>query len=142
VWTALLLLRTFKKKKKNSKIMMGQYFRNQELAFTLQAYDAARAVALGFEGNPYSRSSVDKMNGEELLEKIIIEQRLAPVHIFAQLIWLEKSYRELGYLTEGLGFLERIHKRSNYKKSMSILGRVFWPGGPWSVPKGWGMPTS
>jgi len=26
-------------------------------------------VALGLEGNPYSRSSVDKMNGEELLEK-------------------------------------------------------------------------
>jgi hypothetical protein len=36
---------------------------------TLQAYDAAWAVALGLEGNPYSRSSVDKMNGEELLEK-------------------------------------------------------------------------
>jgi hypothetical protein len=71
------------------------------------------------------------------------EQRLAPVHIFAvTLIWSEKSYRELGYSTEGLGFLERIHKRSNCNKSMSILGRVFGPGGPWSVPKVWAGDTN
>ena len=25
---------------------------------------------------------------------------------------------------------------------MSILGQVFWPGGPWSVPKGWGVPIN
>jgi hypothetical protein len=28
-------------------------------------YDAAWVVALGLEGNPFLRSSVDKINGEE-----------------------------------------------------------------------------
>jgi hypothetical protein len=53
-----------------------------------------------------------------------------------------KSYRKLGYWTEGLGFSESIHKLSNYSKSMNILGQVFWPGGPLSVPRGWAIPTS
>lgn len=122
---------------------------------TLQAYDAAWAVALALEGNSYSRSSVDKLNGEELLEKIMqsnfegftgafnfTERKLAPIHIFRIVNVVGKSYRELGYWTEGLGFSERIHKPTNYNKSMSILGQVFWPGGPWSVPKGWAIPTS
>jgi ABC-type branched-subunit amino acid transport system substrate-binding protein len=127
---------------------------------TLQAYDAAWAVALALEGNPYSKSSrngcVDKMNGEELFEHILksnfegltgafnfsSERKLAPVHIFRLVNVVGKSYRKLGYWTEGLGFSESIHKRSNYSKSMNILGQVFWPGGPWSVPKGWAIPTS
>ncbi|XP_059451031.1 glutamate receptor 2.8-like [Corylus avellana] len=125
---------------------------------TLQAYDAAWAVALALEGNLYSKSSgcVDKMNGQELLEKILktkfegltglfnfsTERKLVPVHIFQIVNVAGKSYRKLGYWTEGLGFSESIHKSSIYNKSMSILGQVFWPGGPWSVPKGWVIPTS
>jgi ABC-type branched-subunit amino acid transport system substrate-binding protein len=127
---------------------------------TLQAYDAAWAVALALEGNPYSKSSrngcVDKMNGEELFEHILksnfegltgafnfsSERKLAPVHIFRLVNVVGKSYRKLGYWTEGLGFSESIHKLSNYSKSMNILGQVFWPGGPLSVPRGWAIPTS
>jgi ABC-type branched-subunit amino acid transport system substrate-binding protein len=125
---------------------------------TLQAYDAAWAVALALEGNPHSKHSgcLDKMNGQELLENILktkfegliglfnfsTERKLAPVHIFSIVNVVGKSYRRLGYWTEGLGFSESIHKPSIYNKSMSILGQVFWPGGPWSVPKGWVIPTS
>ncbi|KAE8076017.1 hypothetical protein FH972_014693 [Carpinus fangiana] len=119
-------------------------------ASTLQAYDATWAVALAIEGNPYLRNSVVKMNGEQLLEEIMksnfegltgafnfTRQKLAPVHIFHIVNVVGKSYRDLGYWTRGLGFSERIHKPSNYNKSMSILGQVFWLGGHWLVPKGW-----
>jgi ABC-type branched-subunit amino acid transport system substrate-binding protein len=125
---------------------------------TLQAYDAAWAVAFSLEGNPHSKHSgcLDKMNGQELLENILktkfegltglfnfsTKGKLAPVHIFSIVNVVGKSYRRLGYWTEGLGFSESIHKPSIYNKSMSILGQVFWPGGPWSVPKGWVIPTS
>ena len=126
---------------------------------TLQAYDAVCAVALALEGNLYSKGNgcADKMKGQELLEKILktkfegltglfyfsTERKLAPVHIFCVVNVVGKSYRRLGYWTEGLGFSESIQKRSIYNKSMSILGQVvFWPGGPLSVPKGWAIPTS
>ena len=130
----------------------------------MQAYDTAWAVAIALVGNPYVKSCTNltdpvacmhEMNGPQLLEKILQsnfegltgafnfkEGKLAPIHIFRIVNVVGKSYRELGFWSEGLGFSESIHKGSKYNRSMSILGQVFWPGGPWSVPKGWGVPIN
>lgn len=54
-----------------------------------------------------------------------------------------KSYRELGFWSNGLGFSENINENNvTYSSSMKELGQVFWPGGPWYVPRGWTLPTS
>ena len=127
----------------------------------MQAYDAARAAAIALMEKPNLKSCTNltddvacmhEMNGQQLLGKILQsnfegltgafnfkEEKLAPIHIFRIVNVVGKSYRELGFWSEGLGFSESIHKASKYNRSMSILGQVFWPGGPWSVPKGWGV---
>lgn len=69
------------------------------------------------------------------------ERNLAPVHIFKIVNVVGKSYRELGYWSEELGFSESIH-RAGSNNSMCSLGQVFWPGGPWSVPRGWAVATN
>ncbi|KAK4577023.1 hypothetical protein RGQ29_027507 [Quercus rubra] len=53
-----------------------------------------------------------------------------------------KSYRELGFWSNGLGFSESINENAIYSSSMKELGQVFWPGGPWYTPRGWTLPTS
>nr|POE90492.1 glutamate receptor 2.2 [Quercus suber] len=128
----------------------------------MQAYDTAWAVAIALVGKPYVKSCANltdhvacmhEMNGPQLLEEILQSNfegltgafnfkmgKLAPIHIFRIVNVVGKSYRELGFWSEGLGFSESIHKASKYNRSMSILGQVFWPGGPWSVPNGWGVP--
>ncbi|XP_059451026.1 glutamate receptor 2.8-like [Corylus avellana] len=125
-------------------------------ASTLQAYDAAWAVALAHAAYLKSSGCVDKWNGQELLEKLLktkfegltglfsfsTEWKLAPIHIFQIVNVAGKSYRKLGYWTEGLGFSKSIHKPSIYNKSMNLLGQVIWPGSPWSMPKGWAIPTN
>nr|POE90482.1 glutamate receptor 2.1 [Quercus suber] len=130
----------------------------------MQAYDAARAVAIALMEKPNLKSCTNltddvacmhEMNGQQLLGKILQsnfegltgafnfkEGKLAPIHIFRIVNVVGKSYRELGFWSEELGFSESIHKASEYNRSMSILGQVFWPGGPWSVPKGWGVPIN
>ncbi|KAH9791251.1 glutamate receptor [Citrus sinensis] len=39
-----------------------------------------------------------------------------------------KSYKEIRYWTEGLGFSESIAKGSIYNESIKILGQILWPG--------------
>ena len=52
-----------------------------------------------------------------------------------------KSYRELGFWSNGLGFSESINENAIYSSSMKELGQVFWPGGPWYTPRGWTLTT-
>eukprot|EP00257_Ricinus_communis_P026783 XP_025014197.1 glutamate receptor 2.5-like [Ricinus communis] len=95
------------------------------------------ALALAMEEIPYQKGLQNSTDSSRIASEI-----LAPAHIFRLINVVGKSYRELGYWTENLGFSENIGIRGKYNKSMRILGQVFWPGGPWSVPRGWAAPTS
>uniref|UniRef100_A0A2N9I1J8 Ionotropic glutamate receptor C-terminal domain-containing protein n=1 Tax=Fagus sylvatica TaxID=28930 RepID=A0A2N9I1J8_FAGSY len=54
----------------------------------------------------------------------------------------DRSYRELGFWSDGQGFSVNLNENATYNSSMKALGRVFWPGGPWNTPRGWTLPTS
>ncbi|KAI3457399.1 hypothetical protein Pfo_014062 [Paulownia fortunei] len=114
--------------------------------FALQAYDATWAVG--------SAISAGSKNGQQILEKIeetdfnglsgkiqFKDRKLAPINQFQIINVIGKSYQELGFWSDGLGFSTVIDNTAEYSFSMEILGRVFWPGGPWSTPRGWDLPT-
>ena len=116
--------------------------------FAVQAYDAAWTMALAMRGT--------NKGGKFLLHKIVLsdfhglsgkvqffDNNLAPAHIFQIVNVIGNSYRELGFWSNGLGFSENINENNvTYSSSMKELGQVFWPGGPWYVPRGWTLPTS
>ncbi|XP_050208563.1 glutamate receptor 2.5-like isoform X2 [Mercurialis annua] len=129
----------------------------------LQAYDAIWAVALAMEGFPFQKFLQNTNNslpmaavrGQKLLSRIkennfegltgafiLRKGMLASANIFRITNVIGKSYREVGYWTEKLGFSETIDISEKYSKSMKILGQVFWPGNPWLVPRGWSAPTN
>lgn len=127
--------------------------------YALQAYDAMSAVALAMHGVPYHmrfRNSSDiSICGKKLLIRILQSNfdgltgtfkfrngMLTPAHIFQVVNVVGRSYRGLGFWTENMGFSDNIGVGSKYNKSMKILGQVFWPGGPWFVPRGWSIPTT
>lgn len=130
--------------------------------FALQAYDAVRAVALSVKGdsdwqrfpNLPNDAHMFSLSGQTLLNRILKRKFegltgpfnfkhgiLAPAHIYRIVNVAGKSYREIGYWTEGLGFSESIAKGSIYNESMKILGQILWPGGPWTAPRGWAVAT-
>ncbi|KAJ6763932.1 GLUTAMATE RECEPTOR [Salix purpurea] len=98
---------------------------HEPCVYSLQAYDAMRVVSLALK------------DGKGIL---------SPESLFRIINVVGRSYREIGYWTENLGFSESTGAGSKYNKSMSLLGQVFWPGGPWSTPRGWplkiGVPVS
>ncbi|KAJ0963080.1 hypothetical protein J5N97_028202 [Dioscorea zingiberensis] len=53
-----------------------------------------------------------------------------------------KSYRDLGFWLSDCGFSKSSERKEGNETSMKILGQVYWPGGPWSVPKGWVSATN
>ncbi|CAM8954383.1 unnamed protein product [Rhodiola kirilowii] len=116
----------------------------------LQAYDAVWALVRATD--PISNSST--VSGKSIVDKISNstfeglngEFRLGKRGLKAQKVFrivnvFGKSYRELGYWSDGLGFSVSINKGSKYDKSLSILGQVFWPGGLQSLPRGFIIPT-
>ncbi|PIA30586.1 hypothetical protein AQUCO_05500119v1, partial [Aquilegia coerulea] len=121
------------------------------------AYDAVWVVALAMNAKA-AGDTTDHENhfspryGKRLLEEFlssrhmgltgefrIIEGSLAPSHKFRVVNVFGKSYRELGFWSEGRGFSKSLTTAANM--SMEILGQVLWPGGPWSVPRGWAVST-
>ncbi|KAA8523964.1 hypothetical protein F0562_010605 [Nyssa sinensis] len=117
--------------------------------FAVQAYDATWAVA------PALVAGDKKMGGNQLLEKLMLigftglngklqftERKLAPAHIFQIVNVIGKSYRELGFWSQEVGFSERVDQTVNNSSSMENLGQVFWPGGPRFTPRGWTLQTS
>ncbi|KAJ6360795.1 hypothetical protein OIU77_004755 [Salix suchowensis] len=137
---------------------------HEPCVYALQAYDAMRAVSLALkDGVPSSKSFRNSTNnslmlsisGEKIVSRISASNFeglagafnfqkgiLSPERIFRIINVVGKSYREIGYWTEKLGFSESTGAASKYSKSMRLLGSVFWPGAPWSVPRGWALPTS
>ncbi|CAN6690969.1 unnamed protein product [Malus baccata var. baccata] len=119
---------------------------NEPGVFAAQAYDAARAVA---------QAMTESSKGRKLLAKLLRsdfhglsgrikfnDQKLAPQHVFQIINVNGKSYREVGYWSDGLGFSQTIGEGATNRSSMRDLGQVFWPGGPWYTPKGWAVPTT
>ncbi|KAK9085451.1 hypothetical protein Sjap_025862 [Stephania japonica] len=135
----------------------------------LEAYDAAWAMALAMEEKMVSSRTcncTDRMStaggvppsGWNLLNRITSSnfKGLTGEFLFTQLGNLPqfqtfeiinvvgKSYRELGYWREGFDFFESFNGERivNNSTSMGVLGQVFWPGGPWFIPRGWALPTT
>ncbi|KAM5586186.1 glutamate receptor 2.8-like [Rosa sericea] len=120
---------------------------NDPGVFAAQAYDAARAVVLAVTQR--------KHNGRPLLENILqsdfhglsgkiqfTDQKLPLQQMFQIINVIGKSYRELGYWSDGLGFTQTIGGGDTTSSSMKDFGPVFWPGGPPYTPKGWTVSTS
>uniref|UniRef100_A0A2N9HU33 Ionotropic glutamate receptor C-terminal domain-containing protein n=1 Tax=Fagus sylvatica TaxID=28930 RepID=A0A2N9HU33_FAGSY len=115
--------------------------------FAAQAYDAAWTMALAMRES--------NKGGQLLLEKVVlsdfngiggkvefIDNKLVPVNIFQIVNVVGRSYRELGFWSDGQGFSVNLNENATYNSSMKALGRVFWPGGPWNTPRGWTLPLS
>ncbi|XP_008781483.2 glutamate receptor 2.7-like [Phoenix dactylifera] len=49
-----------------------------------------------------------------------------------------KTYKELGFWLKGSGFVNEEGEMSLGRPAVDVLGPVYWPGGPWRVPGGWG----
>uniref|UniRef100_A0A7N0ZUP4 Glutamate receptor n=1 Tax=Kalanchoe fedtschenkoi TaxID=63787 RepID=A0A7N0ZUP4_KALFE len=114
--------------------------------YALQAYDAMWALALAVSNSSgqflldkISRCNFQGLNGEFKLSR---GGGLEAQKVFAIVNVDGKSYRELGYWSDGLGFSLNLTEGSNYSKFMDILPPVrFWPGEAWPVPKGYTTPT-
>uniref|UniRef100_A0A2N9HDV6 Ionotropic glutamate receptor C-terminal domain-containing protein n=1 Tax=Fagus sylvatica TaxID=28930 RepID=A0A2N9HDV6_FAGSY len=115
--------------------------------FAAQAYDAAWTMAIAMRES--------NQGGQLLLEKVVlsdfnglsgkvefIDNKLVPVNIFQIVNVVGRSYRELGFWSDGQGFSVNLNENATYNSSMKALGRVFWPGGPWNTPRGWTLPLS
>ncbi|PIN20884.1 Glutamate-gated kainate-type ion channel receptor subunit GluR5 [Handroanthus impetiginosus] len=114
--------------------------------FALMAYDAIWTVGLaintGNETVVQILRNFEEMNRNGLSGKIQFKDRkLAPVDRFQIINIIGKSYRELGFWSDELGFSTATENTVVYNFSMESLGHVFWPGGPWSTPRGWDLPT-
>lgn len=109
----------------------------------LQAYDATWAVGSAMNaGGEKLLQRIVEMNFDGLSGEIQFHGRkLAPVNDFQIINVIGKSYMELGFWSYGLGFSRLKDDASKHNVSMDILGRVYWPGGPMSNPRGWDLPT-
>ncbi|CAL5335998.1 unnamed protein product [Camellia sinensis] len=136
-----------KKFKKKFSINHPEEKNHEPGIFAVQAYDAtwAVALALGDAGKSEGQEIIQKISSTDfngLTGKIQFNGRkLAPSQTFQIVNVIGKSYRELGFWTEGRGFSEAIDQTVFYNSSMQVLGQVFWPGGPWYTPKGWTVST-
>ncbi|RRT80450.1 hypothetical protein B296_00017291 [Ensete ventricosum] len=49
-----------------------------------------------------------------------------------------KSYKDIGFWSEGYGFFENEAEMSRHGRVVDVLRPVFWPGGTETIPGGWG----
>ena len=114
--------------------------------FAVRAYDAVWSVALAMDNNGSTQQLLEKIELSDfhgLTNRIKFERRrLAPQRMFQIVNVIGKSYRELGFWSEGSGFAKPTNGQIQNSSSMDILGQVFWPGGLISTPRGWVLPTS
>ncbi|CAK9325234.1 unnamed protein product [Citrullus colocynthis] len=114
--------------------------------FAIQAYDAARTAAMAM--------SEIQEKGNHLLEKIKLtvfqglsgkiqfkDRKLALSDTFQIINVMGRSYRDLGFWSDKLGFSRELRENSSSSSSMKDLGEVFWPGESSITPRGWVVPT-
>lgn len=112
----------------------------------LQAYDVTRTVGSAMDkGSNNSSQILENIHETDFIglsgKFLFVERKLAPIIRFQIINVIGRSYRELGYWSDGLGFSPDADNTSGYNSSMETLGHVFWPGGPWTTPRGWDLPT-
>ncbi|CAK9325237.1 unnamed protein product [Citrullus colocynthis] len=121
-------------------------YNHEPSIFAVQAYDAVRTAAMAM--------SRTQGKGDHLLEFIKLtdcqglggkiqfkDRKLAPANTFQIINVMGRSYRDLGFWSDELGFSQELGKNSSTSLSMKDLGQVFWPGGYTETPRGWAIPT-
>ncbi|KAH7658094.1 Ionotropic glutamate receptor plant protein, partial [Dioscorea alata] len=83
------------------------------------------------------QSNFTGLNGEFIFK----DGKFSLVNAFQIVNVVGKSYRELGFWLLDCGFSKNLESKEGNETSMKNLGQVYWPEGPWSVPKGWVSPT-
>lgn len=91
--------------------------------------------------------------GQKLLETILSSDfegltgefrfnggQLNPPKVLQVVNVVGKSYREMGFWSQESGFCDAENR--SRRVSMEMLGQIFWPGGSWTVPKGWAPPIN
>ncbi|KAK1581416.1 hypothetical protein Q3G72_005846 [Acer saccharum] len=109
-------------------------------ALAVQAYDAVWSVALAISENKQRNQTllqgISLSNFDGLTGKIQFNNKNGTPAVYQIINLTGRSYRELGFWTDGLGFSKTIDDSANYNSSMK-----YWPGAPWSAPRGWAVPT-
>ncbi|XP_039142774.1 glutamate receptor 2.1-like isoform X1 [Dioscorea cayenensis subsp. rotundata] len=133
------------------------------------AYDAIWAIAKAMTKSKVS-GELKKMQNDSVIDPLFVEiseevwslldgikqsnfsglsgefffkdNKSSHVYAFQIVNVVGKSYRELGFWLPDNGFSKSLKRKEGNETSMKILGQVYWPGGPWSVPKGCVSPTS
>ncbi|KAI9187158.1 hypothetical protein LWI28_025016 [Acer negundo] len=114
-------------------------------ALAVQAYDAVASVALAISENKQrnqtllQRISLSDYDG--LTGKVQFNNKNVTPAVYQIINLTGRSYRELGFWTDGLGFSKTVDHSATSNSSMKYLGQVLWPGAPWYEPKGWAIPT-
>ncbi|XP_038898557.1 glutamate receptor 2.8-like [Benincasa hispida] len=119
---------------------------NEPGIFAIQAYDAVTTAAMAM--------SEIQEKGNHLLDKIKLtdfqglggkiqfkDRKLYPADTYQIINVVGRSYRELGFWSDKLGFSRELRENSSSSSSMKDLGEVFWPGGSSITPRGWVVPT-
>ncbi|KAA0066787.1 glutamate-gated kainate-type ion channel receptor subunit glur5 [Cucumis melo var. makuwa] len=114
--------------------------------FAIRAYDAARTVAMAMsemqEKGNHLMEKIELTDFQGLSGKIQFKDRqLASSDTFQIINVMGRSYRELGFWSNKLGFSRELRENSSSSSSMKDLVEVLWPGGSSTTPRGWVVPT-
>lgn len=119
--------------------------------YALQAYDSIKIVTQALENSTTNQSdfkreillcrSFNGLSGEIHFEagQLLQNPILSIVNIVG------KSYKEIGFWTEELGFMNGKGNNNNDSakfKTQGLVGVVQWPGNSERIPKGWNMPIT
>ncbi|CAL9089999.1 unnamed protein product [Musa textilis] len=117
----------------------------------VRAYDAVHAIAYAAAAtaNKAENASVTTLQGilstkftglsgfiEFTRDGFLPERRDRSA--FRVLNVVGKSYKDLGFWSEGYGFFENEADMSRHERVVDVLRPVFWPGGTDKIPGGWG----
>ncbi|XP_064963800.1 glutamate receptor 2.7-like [Musa acuminata AAA Group] len=117
----------------------------------VRAYDAVHVLAHAAAERAENRSSIALLEGVLLgnfsgLSGSISFTREGSLpedgrrnSAFRVLNVVGRSYRELGFWSEGYGFFEEETEMGHGRPVVDVLRPVFWPGGTERTPGGWGM---
>lgn len=108
-------------------------FNHEPGIFAAQAYDAAWMVIDAMR-------ETNQKGGQLLLDKILhsnftglsgtiqfTDHKLAPAHTFQIINVIGRSYREIGFWSDGQGFSKSLHQNATYSSSVKELGEVVNP---------------
>ncbi|XP_038897242.1 glutamate receptor 2.8-like [Benincasa hispida] len=122
-------------------------YNHEPSIFAVQAYDAVKTAAMAMsrtQGKGHDRllEFIKLADFQGLGGKIQFKERkLPPASTFQIINVMGRSYRDLGFWSDELGFARELGENASTSLSMKDLGQVFWPGGYRETPRGWAIPT-